>query len=165
MTAIMRTFLIYDSIVTEIEVIPQEQQDHLRGLQDLYLWSDSNNMMSAEGNIRQDDSVQSTSIRIELYITDEPSDSTSTEHLSMSDTCDGSHMNDSGLKSQPSSNYLKHKKTVNSTVDVRTHNSSSACHITLTADHGYLHEHCYILRYAFDLSTKKQKLLSSTQQL
>jgi len=155
MTAIMRTFLIHDSVVTEIEVIPQKQQDHLRVLQDLYLRPDSNNMMSAEGDIRRNDPVQSTSTRIELYITDESSDSTNTEHLSMSNTCDGPHMNDSGLEGQPSSNYLRHKRTVNSAVDVRTRNSSSACHITLTVDYGYLHEHCCILRYVFDLSTKK----------
>jgi len=165
MTAIMRTFLIHGSVVTGIGVIPQEQRDHLRALQDLYLRPDPNNTMSAEGDIRRDDPVQSTSTRIGPYTTDGPSDPTSTGRLSTSGTRDGPHMDDSGLESQPPPNYLGHKGTVDSAVDVRTRNSSSARHITLTADHGYLHGHRRISGYAFDLPTKKRKLSSSTQQL
>jgi hypothetical protein len=109
---------------------PQEQRDHLRALQDLYLRPDPNNTMSAEGDIRRDDPVQSTSTRIGPYTTDGPSDPTSTGRLSTSGTRDGPHMDDSGLEGQPPPNYLGHKGTVDSAVDVRTRNSSSARHIT-----------------------------------
>ncbi len=166
MATIMRTFLIHGSAVTGIAVIPQEQRDYLRALQDLYLRPDPNNTMSADGNTRPDDPVQIASTRPGSYTAGGPSNPTSTGHLPTSGAREGPHLGDSGLEGRPPQDCLGHNGTPDSAVDVRTRDSCSARNITVTAGHGHLHGHGRVSGggSAFDPPTKKRKLSNSTQQ-
>lgn len=110
MATIMRTFLIHGSAVTGIGVIPQEERDYLRVLQDLYWRLDPNNTMSADGNIRPDDPVRSGSTRFGPSTAGGPSNPTSTGHLPMSSAREGLHLGDSGLDSQPPHDFLGHRE-------------------------------------------------------